>query len=161
MIVDDDDGHALLIQGNLEEAGLGHRIERLRDGQAALDFFFDDASHAMHRAVGAYFVLLDIRMPRVDGIEVLRRLKADPYLKKFPVVMLTTAEDDRDVERCYELGCSGYVKKPIEYDLFADAVRLLGHYSRLLCVPELSADRTQFTAVGMKRNESRRMTNLN
>lgn len=141
LIVDDDDGHALLIQNNLEEAGVGHRVERLRDGQAAVDFFFDHAGRATHRAVGAYFVLLDIRMPKVDGIEVLRRLKTDLYLKRFPVVMLTTADDDQDIERCYELGCSGYVKKPIEYELFADAVRLLGHFSRLLRVPELAADR--------------------
>ncbi len=138
LIVDDDEGHALLIQQNLEEAGLSNRIKRLCDGQAALDFFFDRAASAVNRAAGAYFVLLDIRMPKVDGIEVLRRLKGNPELKKIPVVMLTTADDVLDIERCYGLGCSAYVRKPVEYELFADTVRLLGHFSRLLRVPEIA-----------------------
>lgn len=146
LIVDDDEGHALLIQQALEETGVGHRILRLGDGQAALDFFFDRTASAVQHAAGAYFVLLDIRMPKVNGIEVLRRLKSDPHLKKFPVVMLSTAEDEKEVERCYEIGCSAYVRKPVESQLFADAIRLLGLFSRLLHVPEIGEGHDWFKA---------------
>ena len=91
LIVDDDEGHAILIRENLEAAGLSNRIRHFRDGQAILDFFFKD-----HPAPGdAFLVLLDIRMPKIDGIEVLRRLKADPGLRKLPVIMLTTTDDSR------------------------------------------------------------------
>src|SRR4249920_3879157 len=101
MIVDDDEGHAILIRENLEAAGLNNPIQHFRDGQALLDFFarLPKGSHE------SFLVLLDIRMPKIDGIEVLRRLKKDPELSRLPVIMLTTTDDTREVERCYELGC--------------------------------------------------------
>jgi CheY-like chemotaxis protein len=86
-----------------------------------------------------YLVLLDIRMPKVDGIEVLRRLKADPEFRKLPVIMLTTTEDSREVERCHELGCSVYIQKPVDYDRFAEAIRRLGLFVPLLLVPPLGS----------------------
>lgn len=133
LIVDDDEGHAILIRQNLQSAGLNNRIEHFRDGQAILDFFFT------HRALPqeTYLVLLDIRMPKVDGIEVLRRLKADPEFRKLPVIMLTTTEDSREVERCHELGCSVYIQKPVDYDRFAEAIRRIGLFVPLLLVPPL------------------------
>jgi CheY-like chemotaxis protein len=135
LIVDDDEGHAILIHENLVNAGLENRIEHFRDGQAILDFFFDRRD----RANETYLVLLDIRMPKVDGIEVLRRLKADPEFKKLPVIMLTTTEDSREVERCHQLGCSVYIQKPVDYDRFAEAIRRIGLFVPLLLVPPLSA----------------------
>lgn len=134
LIVDDDEGHAILIRENLEAAGLTNRMEHFRDGQAILDFFGKSA----HRATQSYLVLLDIRMPKVDGIEVLRRLKADPELCKLPVIMLTTTDDSREVERCYELGCNVYIQKPVDYDRFAEAIRRLGLFVTLLLLPEVS-----------------------
>lgn len=135
LIVDDDEGHAILIRENLEAAGLSNRIRHFRDGQAILDFFFKD-----HPAPGdAFLVLLDIRMPKVDGIEVLRRLKADPALARLPVIMLTTTDDSREVERCYELGCNVYVQKPVDYERFAEAIRRLGKFMSLLLVPLVGA----------------------
>lgn len=133
LIVDDDEGHAILIRQNLEIAGLNNRIEHFRDGQAILDFFFT------HRDIAneTYLVLLDIRMPKVDGIEVLRRLKADPEFRKLPVIMLTTTEDSREVERCHQLGCSVYIQKPVDYDRFAEAIRRIGLIVPLLLVPPL------------------------
>src|SRR4051812_16930857 len=110
LIVDDDEGHAILIRENLEVAGLPNRTEHFRDGQMILDFFFSRREHANE----TYLVLLDIRMPKVDGIEVLRRLKADPELRKLPVIMLTTTDDLREVERCHQLGCNGYIQKPVD-----------------------------------------------
>jgi CheY-like chemotaxis protein len=131
LIVDDDEGHAILIRENLEAAGLRARIEHFSDGQALLDFFAKGGSSPPE----TYLVLLDIRMPKVDGIEVLRRLKADPGLAKLPVIMLTTTDDTREIDRCYALGCSGYIQKPVDYERFADAIRQLGLFVPLLLIP--------------------------
>ena len=133
LIVDDDEGHAILIRENLQGAGLQNRIEHFRDGQAILDFFFARRD----RINETYLILLDIRMPKVDGIEVLRRLKADPEFRKLPVIMLTTTEDSREVERCHQLGCSVYIQKPVDYDRFAEAIRRIGLFVPLLLVPPL------------------------
>lgn len=135
LIVDDDEGHAILIRENLEAAGLRNRIEHFRDGQAILDFF----AQRPHAGVESYLILLDIRMPKVDGIEVLRRLKADPELGKLPVIMLTTTDDSREVERCYELGCNVYIQKPVDYERFAEAIRRLGLFVSLLLLPQVPA----------------------
>lgn len=133
LIVDDDEGHAILIRENLEAAGVTNPIQHFRDGQAILDFFFERRDVAGE----TYLVLLDIRMPKVDGIEVLRRLKADPELKKMPVIMLTTTDDVREVERCHQLGCNVYIQKPVDYEKFAEAIRRLGLVVQLLLLPTL------------------------
>jgi CheY-like chemotaxis protein len=134
LIVDDDEGHAILIRENLEAAGLRNRFVHFRDGQAVLDFFSQRPHHSE-----SYLMLLDIRMPKVDGIEVLRRLKADAELSKLPVIMLTTTDDSREVERCYELGCNVYIQKPVDYDRFAEAIRRLGLFMSLVLVPNMNA----------------------
>ncbi|PAW77309.1 MAG: hypothetical protein B9S27_08265 [Opitutia bacterium Tous-C8FEB] len=136
LIADDDEGHAILIRENLEAAGLRNPIRHFRDGQAVLDFLLRDPA----RADGPFLVLLDIRMPKVDGIEVLRRLKADANLRKIPVIMLTTTDDAREVTRCHELGCNVYLQKPVDYDRFSDAIRRLGQFVPLLHVPRLTPD---------------------
>jgi len=133
LIVEDDEGHAILIRQNLEGAGLANHIEHFRDGQAVLDFFFN----RKHQPGETYLVLLDIRMPKVDGIEVLRRLKADAELRKLPVIMLTTTDDTREVARCHQLGCNGYIQKPVDYEKFAEAIRRIGLFLPLLLVPAL------------------------
>ncbi len=138
LIVDDDEGHAILVRQNLEAAGLNNQIEHFRDGQAVLDFFFHPNGPSRRQSGDVYLVLLDIRMPKVDGIEVLRRIKADPELRKIPVIMLTTTDDQREVERCHRLGCSVYIQKPVDYDKFAEAIRRLGLFVTLLLVPPVS-----------------------
>ncbi len=135
LIVEDDEGHAILIRQNLEAAGLSNRIEHFRDGQAVLDFFFKQSSTRAAGPSQTFLVLLDIRMPKVDGIEVLRRLKSDPELRKLPVIMLTTTDDAREVEHCHQLGCNVYIQKPVDYDKFAEAIRRLGLFVTLLLVP--------------------------
>jgi len=139
LIVDDDEGHAILIRENLEQAGLNNPIRHFRDGQAVLDFFFAADGKPVRGSETTYLVLLDIRMPKVDGIEVLRRLKADPELRKLPVIMLTTTDDSREVDRCHALGCNVYIQKPVDYDKFAEAIRRLGLFVTLLLVPPLAA----------------------
>jgi CheY-like chemotaxis protein len=134
LIVDDDEGHAILIRENLEAAGVTNPIEHYRDGQAILDYLFRSRPASEH----TYLILLDIRMPKVDGIEVLRRLKADPQLKKLPVIMLTTTDDAREVERCHQLGCSIYIQKPVDYERFTEAIRRLGLFLPLMVVPTVN-----------------------
>jgi CheY-like chemotaxis protein len=135
LIVDDDEGHAILIRENLEAAGLSNHIEHFRDGQAVLDYFFQKRPANPQGCL----VLLDIRMPKVDGIEVLRRLKADPELRKLPVIMLTTTDDTREVERCHQLGCSVYIQKPVDFERFTEAIRRLGLFLPLMVVPPVNA----------------------
>jgi CheY-like chemotaxis protein len=140
LIVDDDEGHAILVKENLEAAGLGNRIEHLRDGQEALDFFFPRDGAARASRLEKYLVLLDIRMPKVDGIEVLRRLKADPEMHKLPIIMVTTTDDPREVERCHALGCNVYLQKPVDYDKFAEAIRRLGMVITHLLLPSVNRE---------------------
>ncbi|MGA3007194.1 MAG: response regulator [Opitutaceae bacterium] len=138
LVVEDDEGHAILVRQNLEAAGLSNRIEHFADGQAVLDFLFKRGAGRVRKAGEVYLVLLDIRMPKVDGIEVLRRIKEDAELHKLPVIMLTTTDDIREVERCYQLGCSVYVQKPVDYDKFAEAIRRLGLFITVLQIPALN-----------------------
>jgi CheY-like chemotaxis protein len=138
LIADDDPGHARLIEKNLTRAGLSNPIQRFADGQQILDFLFCRGS-GLHRAPDTpYLLLLDIRMPKVDGVEVLRQVKEDPELRKIPTIMLTTTDDPREVERCHALGCSNYVVKPVDYEKFSEAIRQMGLFISLVQVPEIN-----------------------
>ena len=137
LIAEDDSGHAALIQKNLRRAGLRNPILVFGDGQAVLEFLFRRGA-GPHRDPGRpYLLLLDIRMPKVDGIEVLRQIKADPELRKLPITMLTTTDDPHEIERCHLLGCSNYVTKPVDYDKFIEAIRQLGLFFTVVQVPPL------------------------
>jgi CheY-like chemotaxis protein len=129
VVVEDDDGHATLIERNLRRAGLTNAVVRLRDGQEALDYFFEGNGTA---ADSDSVLLLDINMPRVDGIDVLRRMKANPRTAHIPTIMLTTTDDPREIERCYQLGCNVYITKPVEYDGFMEAIRRLGFFLQIV-----------------------------
>ena len=137
LIADDDAGHARLIEKNLGRGGLHNATRRFEDGQQVLDFFFGKPGPATHRPDAAYLLLLDIRMPKVDGVEVLRRLKSDRELRKIPVLMLTTTDDPREVDRCHSLGCNSYIVKPVDYEKFADAIKNLGLFISLVKIPEI------------------------
>ena len=139
LIVDDDEGHAILVRENLEAAGLSNRIIHFKDGQAVLDFLFGRIPGPTRRDGLIYLVLLDIRLPKVDGVEVLRRLKANVDLRRLPVIMLTTTDDVREIERCHDLGCNVYIQKPVDSERFAEAIRRLGLIIPLLQVPPLPA----------------------
>lgn len=139
LIAEDDDGHAELIIDNLREAGLTNEIVRFSDGQELLDFLTGEPDTPRTRRRGsAYLLLLDIRMPRVDGVEVLRRVKADPELHKLPVIMLTTTDDPREVKNCYELGCSCYITKPVDYERFSEMLNRLGLFLMVVQVPDIN-----------------------
>jgi CheY-like chemotaxis protein len=135
LLAEDDEGHAYLIRQNLLDAGLANKVVHVKDGQEALDYIHCTGAYGSRKPNGPLLLLLDINMPRVDGVEVLRRLKTDPKTDEIPVIMLTTTDDPREVKRCYELGCSSYVTKPVAYDHFVEAVRRLGLFLAIVQVP--------------------------
>ncbi len=142
LIAEDDDGHAELIQDNLQESGLRNPIIRFHNGQEALDFFYGgpDGDAARCEKGQAYMMILDIRMPKVDGVEVLRQIKSDPELKNMPIIMLTTTDDPREIRTCYSLGCSCYVTKPVDYRKFAEMLSRLGLFLLVVQVPDLNGE---------------------
>jgi len=135
LLAEDDDGHAQLVQRNLERAGLLNGFLRVRDGQELLDCLSSRGSSHAQTLDEALVVLLDINMPRIDGIEALRQIKANPETHRTPVIMLTTTDDPREIDRCYELGCNVYITKPVEYDGFIDAIRRLGLFLQIVQRP--------------------------
>lgn len=135
LLAEDDKGHARLIEKNLRRSNITNDIHIVEDGQKALDFLFGEGTFAGHPPKTPLLVLLDLNMPVVDGYEVLQRMKADPRTQRVPVVILTTTDDKREVERCYELGCNVYVTKPVEYDEFAEAIRKLGLFLSIVTFP--------------------------
>src|SRR6478609_8122591 len=137
LIAEDDDGHARLIEKNLSRAGLHNPIERFSNGQQILDFLMSQGPGRHRSPEASYLLLLDIRMPQVDGVEVLRHVKEHPELRKMPVIMLTTTDDPREVERCHALGCSTYIVKPVLYEKFAEAINRMGLFVSLVQVPQL------------------------
>ena len=137
LIAEDDEGHFSLIRKNLMRAGIGNEIVRFCDGQETLDFLFGDNGEGIEGRK-AYLLILDIRMPKVDGVKVLERMRQDERLRRIPVVILTTTDDPAEVERCHRLGCSIYIVKPVEYDDFVDAIRKVGSFLSIVSVPQIS-----------------------
>lgn len=136
LLVDDDEGHVELMRRNLRRAGLVNRIESVNNGREALDFVFHRGAHAQRPQNEDLLVLLDINMPGgLDGIEVLRQIKQSEQASRVPVIMLTTTDDPREVARCYELGCSVYVTKPVAPEAFTNAIQRLGLFMSIVRLP--------------------------
>jgi CheY-like chemotaxis protein len=135
LLAEDDDGHATLVQRNLKRAGIANELVHVKDGQEALDYVRSEGTFAGRPPNGPLLLLLDIKMPRVDGVEVLRQIKGDKRTEQIPVIILTTTDDPREVQKCYELGCSVYVTKPVSYDDFVEAIKRLGLFLAIVRVP--------------------------
>lgn len=140
LVAEDDEGHAGLIRKNLGRAGIANEILHFKDGQEILDFLMRQGDGLKRQPGAPYVLLLDIRMPKLDGIEVLRQIKGDNELKKMPVVMITTTDDPREVEHCHNLGCNNYITKPVEYEAFVNAIRQLGLFLAVVQVPRLNGN---------------------
>ncbi|HEX3997931.1 MAG TPA: response regulator [Pirellulales bacterium] len=135
LLTEDDDGHANLVQRNLLRSGIANEIVRARNGQEALDYVQRRRPHCEQELNAPLLLLLDINMPLVDGTAVLSAIKANESTAKIPVIMLTTTDDPREIQRCYELGCSVYISKPVEYDKFVEAIKRLGLFLQIVAVP--------------------------
>jgi len=139
LLVEDDDGHARLIERNLRKVNLVNPIERVRDGMEALEYLHNEgAFEDRRRFTRPRLVLLDINMPRMDGIEVLERIKADQRLRCLPVIMLTSTDNQAEIDRCYAAGASGYVAKPINIVSLGEKLQRLGMFLEIFELPEVA-----------------------
>ncbi len=137
MLVDDDDGHRLLIRENLRAGGIVNDVIEMTDGQQALDYLqrrskYQDPAQSPRPGL----LLLDIKMPKVDGFTVLEKVKADPQLRMIPVLMLTSTDDQGEVNKCYALGANNYVVKPVRYEEFQDRLRAIGLFLDIVRFPD-------------------------
>jgi CheY-like chemotaxis protein len=135
LLVEDNDEDAELTIRALKRRKLSNQLHRVKDGAAALEFLFGTGEYSTRKKEsGPRVVLLDLKLPKVDGMEVLTRIKEDPVLKRIPIVVLTSSREDRDLQKAYALGVNSYIVKPVEFDKFVDAVGQLGLYWALLNV---------------------------
>ncbi len=130
LLVEDNPDDAELAIRALKKHNLANNLLHLQDGEEALAFLFSAQVNTMPK-----IVLLDIKMPKVDGIEVLRRIKSDPQRKVIPVVVLTSSKEERDIIESYKLGVNAYIVKPVEFDKFVKAVSEIGFFWLLLNQP--------------------------
>ncbi|MDR3669351.1 MAG: response regulator [Holophaga sp.] len=129
LLVEDEPAHAEIVRRNLEDFRVANRIVHLSDGQAALDYLFRQGSYADAQAFPLPgMVLLDLRLPKVDGLEVLRTVKADPALSRIPVVILTTSAAESDMARAYECQANSYLVKPVDLADFSSLMETFGFY---------------------------------
>jgi DNA-binding response OmpR family regulator len=135
VMVEDDEGHARLIEKNVRRAGVNNQIIPFANGNTALDFILgEDRSGAVSE--GRYLlILLDLNLPDMSGIDILEKVKANTHTKRLPVIILTTTDDEREIQRCYDLGANVYITKPVDYDSFAHAIRQLGLFFSVMQIP--------------------------
>ena len=140
LLVEDNPTDAELCIRALKKNNLANKLVWVKDGAEALDFIFASGAYAGRNVTnGPKVILLDLRLPKVDGMEVLRRIKNDERTKTIPVVVLTSSKEDRDVAESYQLGVNSYISKPVEFDEFARTVSDLGLYWLLVNHPPVLA----------------------
>ena len=135
LIVEDNPDDELLIMRTLKKINVVNRVEIVRDGAEALDYIFKSGKYADRDSRDPAVILLDIKLPKVSGLEVLERVRADGRTRRLPVVMLTSSDEQEDMVKSYDLGCNSYVRKPVEFDRFTEAVSKLGLYWLLVNEP--------------------------
>jgi two-component system response regulator len=141
LLVEDNPQDLEMALRALRKANLANHIQVARDGAEALDFIFCEGPHAARKIKdGPKVILLDLKLPKIDGLEVLRRIRSDPRTKFIPVVVLTSSREQRDIVESYHLGVNSYVVKPVNFDRFVDAVRDLGFYWLLINQPPEPAE---------------------
>jgi CheY-like chemotaxis protein len=135
LLVEDNPRDQELALDALREYNVANEIVTLRDGAEALDYLYRRGEFATRTDTDPAVVLLDLKMPRVDGLEVLRQIKADPQLKMIPVVMMTSSREEQDLLSSYKLGVNAYVVKPLSFHEFIDAIKVLGAFWAVLNEP--------------------------
>lgn len=138
VMIEDDEGHARLIEKNIRRAGISNQIHHFLDGTSALEFLFNAPEGPALN--GPALVLLDLNLPDMSGTDILAKIKSEGPLKRTPVVVLTTTDDKIEIQRCYDLGCNVYITKPVNYESFADAIRQLGLFLSVIQIPVPSED---------------------
>ena len=137
VMIEDDEGHARLIEKNIRRAGILNDIKHFLDGTSALDYLFNSPEGPMLN--GPALVLLDLNLPDMSGTDILAKIKgSDGPVKRTPVVVLTTTDDSREIQRCYDLGANVYITKTVNYESFAQAIRQLGLFLSVIQVPDVA-----------------------
>ncbi len=135
VMIEDDEGHARLIERNIRRAGVTNDIVPLASGHAALEYLLgEDESGSVH-SKRALLILLDLNLPDMSGVDILQKIKTNAHIKRSPVVVLTTTDDEREIQRCYDQGANVYITKPVNYESFANAIRQLGLFVAVMQVP--------------------------
>lgn len=135
LLVEDNPSDVELTLDALKENKLANRIQVVRDGVEALDFLFRRGAFAQRTNLNPKLVLLDLKLPRVNGLEVLQQIRADPHTRLTPVVVLTSSREERDIVDSYNLGVNSYIVKPVDFEQFTAVVRQLGFYWLLVNQP--------------------------
>ncbi len=135
-MIEDDEGHARLIEKNLRRAGVHNRIVPLADGASAIAFLFGPDGDGLVNKGQPLLIMLDLNLPDMSGIDILKRLKSNEHLRLSPVVVLTTTDDKVEIQRCYDHGCNVYITKPVDYQKFANAIQQFGLFMFVMQVPE-------------------------
>ena len=135
IMIEDDDGHARLIERNIRRSGVNNKIVPFTNGTEAVRYLFGKDGSGAERKDDALLILLDLNLPDMTGIDILRQVKGNPYLKCTPVVVLTTTDDSQEIKRCYELGCNVYITKPVNDESCANAISQLGLFFSVIQVP--------------------------
>ena len=136
LLIEDNPGDLELTLHALRKNNLANKIQVARDGEEALDFLFCRGEFKeRNRNQAPKLVLLDLKLPKVDGIEVLRQIKRDPHTKSIPVTVLTTSKEQSDLKSCYELGVNSYIQKPVDFDKFRETVKQFSLYWLLINTP--------------------------
>lgn len=136
VMIEDDEGHARLIEKNIRRAGVSNEILPFTNGTEALRYLLGDDGSGEASAGRQLLILLDLNLPDMGGVDILAKVKANVHTKRSPVVVLTTTDDSREIQRCYDLGANVYITKPVDYDGFANAIRQLGLFFSVIQVPE-------------------------
>ena len=136
VMVEDDEGHARPIEKNIRRAGVSNEIVAFGSGSDALGYLLGSDGSGAVSAGRQLLVLLDLNLPDMAGVDILARIKGNTHLKRMPVVVLTTTDDSREIQRCYDLGANVYITKPVNYESFANAIRQLGLFFAVMQVPE-------------------------
>lgn len=135
VMIEDDEGHARLIEKNIRRAGVNNKILPFGNGTDAVNFLFGEDGTGLTNKGKPLLILLDLNLPDMTGVDILGRVKNNEYLKRIPVVVLTTTDDATEIQRCYDLGCNVYITKPVDYENFANAIRQLGLFFSVIQVP--------------------------
>ena len=135
IMIEDDEGHARLIERNIRRSGVNNEIIPFSNGTAALDYLFGTDGSGLKHKGKALLILLDLNLPDMTGIDILAKLKANEHTRRSPVIVLTTTDDQREIQRCYDLGANVYITKPLNYESFANAIRQLGLFFSVIQVP--------------------------
>lgn len=135
VMIEDDEGHARLIEKNVRRAGVNNEIVPFTNGNDALDYILGTDRSGMAAHDRYLLVLLDLNLPDMSGIDILEKVKSNPHARRLPVVILTTTDDEGEIQRCYDLGANVYITKPVDYEGFANAIRQLGLFFSVMQIP--------------------------